>query len=253
MALLFTTILFGLAPAIAATRPGLAAYLKEGGRTAGEGIHRGRFNAALVVVQVALTLLLGIGAALTLRSLLRMQAVNPGFNPEGLLTANLLLPRASYSDPGQRANFFRTLVERLAAAPGVKAAGLVSDLPFGGSKSGNDVVIEGAPAPRSGDRLIAFYRTVDAGYFPAMQVRLLRGRLFNPRDVCGPPVGVINETMARRCWPGEDPVGRRFATGSESGRKSPVVHGGWSDCRHAEHVALRRSRHRVLLSACVQP
>jgi len=221
IAVLFvTTILFGLAPAVAATRPGLVEYLKEGGRTAGEGVHRSRFRSVLVVVQVALALLLGIGAALTIRSLVRLQAVNPGFNPEGVLTANLMLPKASYNDPGKRANFYRTLAERLASAPGVKAAGLVSDLPFGGSKSGSDVVVEGAPAPRAGDRLIAFFRTVDAGYFPAMQVRLLRGRFFNLRDAGGQPVAVINETMARRCWPGQDPVGRHFAPGSEGGRQS---------------------------------
>ena len=218
--LVLTTVLFGLAPALTATRPGLAEYLKEGGRTVGEGVHRSRFRSALVVVQVALALLLGIGAALTTRSFIRLQAVNPGFNSEGILTASLMLPEASYRDPSRRAGFYRALVERVAAAPGVKAAGLVSDLPFGGSKSGGDVVVEGAPAPRAGDRLIAFYRTVDAGYFPAMQVRLLRGRFFNARDGSGPPVAVINETMARRCWPGEDPVGRHFAPGSEGGRHS---------------------------------
>ena len=221
-ATLLTTVLFGLAPALAAVHSGLAEYLKEGGRGAGEGVRRIRFRAALVVAEVALALLLVIGATLTIRSLARLQAVNPGFNPDSVLTADLMLPRSGYSDPARRANFFRSLLDRVAAAPGVKSAGMVSDLPFSGSKSGNDVVIEGAPAPGSGDRLIAFVRTVDPGYFPTMQVRLLRGRLLTSRDSSGPPVAVINEAMARRCWPNQDPVGRRFAPGSES-----RGHGSW--------------------------
>jgi len=219
-ALFFTTLLFGLAPALVATRPALAEYLKEGGRATGEGVTRSRFRAVLVVVQVSLALLLGIGAALTGRSLARLQAVDPGFNPEGVLAANLTLPEAGYHDPKKRADFFKTLVERVAAAPGVKAVGLVSDLPFSGSKSGNDVMIEGAPVRRPDDRLIAFVRTADPGYFPSMQVRLLRGRYFEPRDSVGPPVAMINETMARRCWPGENPLGRRFAPGSGGSRGS---------------------------------
>ena len=221
-ATLLTTVLFGLAPALAAVHSGLAEYLKEGGRGAGEGVRRIRFRAALVVAEVALALLLVIGATLTIRSLARLQAVNPGFNPDSVLTADLMLPNSGYSDPARRANFFRSLLDRVAAAPGVKSAGMVSDLPFSGSKSGNDVVIEGAPAPGSGDRLIAFVRTVDPGYFPTMQVRLLRGRLFTSRDSSGPPVAIINEAMARRCWPNQDPVGRRFAPGSES-----RGHGSW--------------------------
>ncbi len=221
-ATLLTTVLFGLAPALTAVHSGLAEYLKEGGRGAGEGVRRIRFRAALVVAEVALALLLVIGATLTIRSLARLQAVNPGFNPDSVLTADLMLPKSGYSDPARRTNFFRSLLDRVAAAPGVKSAGMVSDLPFSGSKSGNDVVIEGAPAPSSGDRLIAFMRTVDTGYFPTMQVRLLRGRLFTPRDSSGPPVAVINEAMARRCWPNQDPVGRRFAPGSES-----RGHGSW--------------------------
>jgi putative ABC transport system permease protein len=221
-ATLLTTVLFGLAPALAAVHSGLAEYLKEGGRGAGEGVRRIRFRAALVVAEVALALLLVIGATLTIRSLARLQAVNPGFNPDSVLTADLMLPNSGYSDPARRANFFRSLLDRVAAAPGVKSAGMVSDLPFSGSKSGNDVVIEGAPAPGSGDRLIAFVRTVDPGYFPTMQVRLLRGRLLTSRDSSGPPVAIINEAMARRCWPNQDPVGRRFAPGSES-----RGHGSW--------------------------
>ncbi|MBZ5593900.1 MAG: ABC transporter permease [Acidobacteriia bacterium] len=213
VATLLTTVLFGLAPALAAAHPGIAEYLKEGGRGGGEGLRRSRFRAALVVAEVALALLLVIGATLTIRSLARLQAVNPGFNSEGVLTADLMLPESGYAEPARRVNFFKMLLERAQAIPGVKAAGMVSHLPFSGSKSGNDIVAQGAPPPQSGDRLIAFVRTVDAGYFSTIQVRLLRGRFFTSHDSSGPPVAIINETLARRCWPNQDPVGKRFGNG----------------------------------------
>lgn len=218
-ATLLTTVLFGLAPALGAAHPSVAEQLREGARGTGEGLGRTRFRAALVVAEVALALLLVVAAALTMRGLAHLLAVNPGFNPESVLTADIMLPESSYSNPGRRATFYRALVERVAATPGVESAGLVSDLPFGGSKSGNDIVVEGAPPPHPGDRLIAFVRTVDAGYFPTLRVRLLRGRFFGAQDSPGLPVAMINETMARRCWPNQDPVGRRFAPGSESGRR----------------------------------
>jgi predicted permease len=112
-------------------------------------------------------------------------------------------------------NFFQTLLERLRAVPGVKAVSMVSHLPFSYSKSGGDVVIEGAPPRQAGEKLIVFNRSIDAGYFQAMQVRLLRGRYFNENDPVGSGVAIINETMARRCWPKQDPVGKRFGDGKD--------------------------------------
>jgi len=212
-AAMLTTILFGLAPALAAARTGLAENLKEGGRGGGGSVGRSRFRAGLVVAEVALALLLVIGATLTVRSLARLQAVDPGFRPEGVITASLTLPDSSYHDSARRAVFFRTLLERIAAIPGVKGAGMVSHLPFSGSKSGTDIVVEGAPPPAPGERLIAFLRTSDPEYFRTLRVPLRRGRFFTPRDPSGPPAAIINETMARRCWPGQDPVGKRFNTG----------------------------------------
>lgn len=212
-ATLLTTFLFGLAPAIAAAREAVAANLKEG-RGAGESAAKVRFRSALVVAEVALALLLVTGATLALRSLVRLQAVNPGFNPDGVFTAGLALPAATYPQETARVNFFKTVVERVRAIPGVTSAGLASDLPFSGSKSGNDVRAEGAPPPKPGDQMIAFHRMVDPGYFQTIQARLLRGRFFSDRDAPGAPlVGVINDAMARRCWPGQDPVGQRFVIG----------------------------------------
>lgn len=155
-AALFTTILFGLAPALATARIPLSENLKEGSAAAGETVRHSRFRAALVVAEVALALLLIIGATLTIRSLARLQSVNPGFNPDAVLSAQITLPDSGYADPGRRASFYKALQERVAAMPGIEAAGLVSDLPFGGSKNANDITVEGAPLPKAGDRLIAF-------------------------------------------------------------------------------------------------
>ena len=217
VAAVLTAVLFGLAPALSAVQPGPAAYLNEGGR-GGFSVGQTRFRAAMIVMEIAFSLVLLIGAALTMRSLARLLAVNPGFNPESVLTADLMLPEEGYADAPRRANFFQALIERVGAMPGVTSVGIVSDLPFGGSKSGNDIVVEGAPPQAPNERLIAFVRTVDPGYFPTIQVRLLRGRFFTPRDSAGPLVAIVNESLARRCWPNQDPVGKRFAPGSQSGR-----------------------------------
>ena len=207
-----TTILFGLAPALTAANTGLADNLKESGR-GGEGIRSSRLRSALVIVEVALALLLAIGATLTSRSLVRLQAVDPGFNPNGVLKATLTLRGENYSQPAQRVNFFRSLRERLAAIPGATGSGMASHLPFSGSKSGNGIVVEGAPPAKPGEQPIAFVRTVDPYYFPALRVRLLQGRFFDPHDPAGPPVAIVNDAMARKCWPHQDAVGKRFNNG----------------------------------------
>jgi putative ABC transport system permease protein len=213
-AALLTTVLIGLAPALSASHMGLAGNLKEGGHATGESVRRGRLRSALVICEVALSLVLVIGAMLTVRSLIQLLAVDPGFKPDGVLTAQLTLPQSGYAEPARRLNFFNALLERLAAAPGVEAAGMVSHLPFSGAKSGSDVVAEGSPPPHPGDhRIIAFARTIDPAYFSTIKVRLLRGRFFTPHDPSGSPVAIINETLARRVWPGQDPVGKRFGAG----------------------------------------
>jgi putative ABC transport system permease protein len=212
-AALLTTMLFGLAPAFAAAHSGLVENLKEGGRGAGESPSRSRFRAALVVAEVALALLLVIGATLAVRSLARLVAVNPGFNAEGVLTALVALPQSGYPEPARRVNFFNSLSERLAAVPGVQAAAMVSHLPFGGGRSGSDILVEGAPPPEPGDQSIAFGRSIHPDYFRALQIRLLRGRYFTAADPASGPVAIVNETLARRGWPGQDPVGKRFGLG----------------------------------------
>jgi putative ABC transport system permease protein len=206
-----TTLLFGLAPALATVEGGLAESLKDGGRS-GESLRRSRFREVLIVVEVALALMLVIGATLTVRSLQHIAAVDPGFNPGGVLTASISLPAVSYDKEQSRVAFFKALLQRLEAAPGVKSASMVSDLPFSYSKSGADVSVEGEPLP-SGTQVIAFGRSIDPKYFATLQVRLLKGRRFSAQDTAGAPIAIVNETMARRYWPHRDPIGKRFRLG----------------------------------------
>ena len=146
---LVTTLLFGMAPATAAVRINMTETLQEGGRN-GDGARRGALRSSLVVLEVALALILAIGATLTVRSLIRLQAVNPGFNPDGVLTASLTLPEAAYPKPGQIINFYKSLLTRLNAMPGIKSASMATDLPFSNSKSGESIMVEGAPPPAAG-------------------------------------------------------------------------------------------------------
>ncbi len=224
-----TVILFGLAPAFAAVSTHLVESLKEGGRGAADSLRRSRFRALLVVAEVALAVLLVIGATLTTRSLLRLQNVDPGFRPEGVLTASVALPQSGYAEPGRRITFFDGLMNRLKSMPGIKGASMVSLLPFSGSNQGVGLLIEGAPPPAPGEVPILFKRTIDPDYFQAMQIPLLRGRFFNAQDrTGGRPVAIVNDTMARRYWPGKDAVGRRFG----NGRDWITVVGVTGDIRH---------------------
>ena len=151
LASLLTGILFGLAPALAAFRTRLSETLKEGSIAAGESRARNRFRGALVVIEVAIAMLLTIGATLTMRTLLRLQATNPGFDAEGVLTASITLPTTKYANPEQRFDFYQRLLDRVKVMPGVQAASMVSLIPFGGSNTGRNFIIEGQPAPRPED------------------------------------------------------------------------------------------------------
>ena len=213
---LVTAILFGLAPAYSAFRMSISETLKEGSMAAGEGRVRNRFRGALVVTEVSLALLLGVGAALMMRTLLRLQAVNPGFDAEGVLTASVTLPAAKYPNPDQRVAFFQRVLGRLEAMPGVRAASISSLVPYGGSNTGVNFMIEGQPPPRPEETPIFWRRVIDPGYFRVMRIPLLRGREFTAADSAASPtasrIAIINETMARRYWPGVDPIGKRFGS-----------------------------------------
>jgi putative ABC transport system permease protein len=210
LACLTTGIVFGLAPALSSLRVGIYETLKEGSSAAGESRMRNRFRSALVIAEVALAFLLTMGATFMMHTLLRLQATNPGFDAEGVLTASITLPALKYPASEQRIGFYRALLERLAAVPGVEAAGMVSLIPFGGSNTGQNLRIEGQPPPRPEETPIFWQRIIDPGYFRVMRIPLIRGREFSDQDSGSPRIAIINQTMARRYWPGVDPIGKRF-------------------------------------------
>jgi putative ABC transport system permease protein len=207
-ATLLTGLAFGIVPALQASRADLGESLKEGGRGSAGG--RSRVRSGLVVSEVALSLLLLAGAGLLVKSFARLQAVDPGFDPEGVMTARVSLPGARYKEPAQKAEFYRALTERLNALPGVEAAGATASLPLGGSNLSvwRGLVPEGRPATPESDEPAAF-SVVTPGYFPAMRIPLRAGRVFDERDDANAPkVIVVNETLARKVFAGQDPVGR---------------------------------------------
>lgn len=212
---LATGFLFGLAPALTASRMGaLHEVLKEGGRSRSQGLSQSRLRSLLVVAEVALAVVVLIGAGLMMRSFARLHAVDPGFNPKGVLTAGISLPASRYSRPPQRVVFFRRLLEELEAAPDVQAAGIVTSLPLLAHNTGTGLFIEGRPFPRPEEAPIIWFRVANTGYFRTMQIQLKRGRFFTEQDnENAPPVAIINETMARRHWPDEDPIGKHFLNG----------------------------------------
>ncbi len=211
---LATGVIFGLAPAWQAARAGLSAVLKEGGRSSATAGGR-RVRSVLLVAEVALSLVLLVGAALLLRSFARLMNVDPGFRAENVLAFRVSLPPVSYRDDPNRAAFFATLLSKLEALPDVRAAGMVQTLPLRG-----DYVlsfeIQGRPktAPNAGPS--ANYRVVSPQYFPALGIPLKRGRLFTGRDNAdkAPLVAVVDEAFAARHFPGEDPIGRGLDIGN---------------------------------------
>ena len=207
---LVTGIAFGLAPALQATKLDLNDALKEGGKDTRGGGGRQRVRSILIVSEIALSFVLLIGAGLMIKSFWRLMQVDPGFNPENTLTMVVTLPTTRYAEPGRQVAFFQQAVERVSNLPGVGAAGVTTDIPlFGGNSTGFNV--EGRPPYAPGQRPLVEYRSVSPGYFQAMGIPLLRGRTFSEQDRGDAPgVVIINETLARRYFPGEDPLGRRL-------------------------------------------
>ena len=203
-----TALLFGLVPAVRFSRPDLIDTLKEGGR-GDQGSVRTRLRAALVVSQVALALVLLVGAGLLLRSLRAVTRVDPGFVADKLLTMEYRLPANKYPQGPQQWEFHRQVVERVRALPGVRSATVIRALPFSGN--GSQVDFELPERPLASDkRPRARFNAVDAYTFETMGIPLLRGRAFDARDTAdAPPVIVVSKRMAEQQWPGEEPIGRK--------------------------------------------
>ena len=226
-----TGLAFGLLPALRASRPDLNEVLKDAGRgTSGPG--RGRVRSALVVSEIALSLVLLIGAGLLVKSFVGLLSVNPGFDPASVLTLRINLARARYPKPEQAEAFFGDLQRRVAGLPGVEAAGMVSELPLSGQPNDMYFYVAGRPPQTADQKVTADYRRVNQDYFRAMRIPVLRGRDFTEQEVTGnAQVVVINETLARNFFPDEDPLGRRLVIDFGNQEEFEVV-GVVGDVRH---------------------
>ncbi|MDQ3744646.1 MAG: ABC transporter permease [Acidobacteriota bacterium] len=209
-ATLLTGLVFGLAPALQASRPDLGESLKEGGRGAADV--RSRMRSLLVIGEVALSLVLLVGAGLLLKSFARLQRVNPGFDSSNVLTLRLSLPSARYREPRDKAEFYSKLIAGIEALPGVESAGATLSLPLGGSNYDvwHAFVPEGrALTPENSDN--AAFSVVTPDYFRALRIPVLHGRAFTERDDdSSTKVVIINEPLARKVFPGEDPLGKHL-------------------------------------------
>ncbi|HWP42569.1 MAG TPA: ABC transporter permease [Blastocatellia bacterium] len=204
---LATGIIFGLAPALQASQTDLSESLKEGGRSSSAGAGSQRLRRLLVVAEVALALALLVGAGLMIKSFVRLSEVETGFDSQNVLTAQITLPQSRYDDRQQQAAFFRQVLARIEALPGVESVGAASPLPFTGDRL-YSFIVEGHPTDNVPS---ANYYAVSPDYFVTMGIPLLKGRFFTEADMAeSPRVAIINETMARRYFPDEDPIGKRM-------------------------------------------
>jgi putative ABC transport system permease protein len=221
---ILTGILFGLAPALQATKTDLIDALKEGGRGGGAGRRRLQLRGLLIVSEFALALVLLIGSGLMIKSFIRLQDVKPGFEPSGLLTFRLALPEAKYPEFPKSRAFFEQLFDRLKARPEVKSAGAINILPFSGSTGDRTFLIEDQPVEQGKPHPDEQIRFVSAGYFSAMGIPLLRGRDFTPRDLPDTPQVVIaNDAAVRKYWPNQNPIGKRLSFSTRTPKWYEIV------------------------------
>src|SRR5215216_2532066 len=229
---MLTGLVFGLAPALVASSPDLNEVLKEGGRAGGEGARRASLRRLLVVSEVAICLMLLIGAGLLIKSFVRLRAINPGFDPNNVVAVFLAPPKSTHPQPEQALSFFQQITERAREMPGIESAALVNMLPLAGSNTMISFTIEGRPALAPGTEPAANFRTIGPDYFRVMGMPLLRGRALSDRDTKDTPhVIVINESFAREHFPGEDPIGKRILIGDENPPPREIV-GIVGDIRH---------------------
>jgi predicted permease len=229
---LLAGVLVGVAPAIAAGRGNVQAALKDTSRGVAGAMQRQRLRAALIVVEVALAVVLTTGAGLLLRSFVTLLAVDPGFRAENLLTLQIQLPNR-ISTPDARRAFYAAMFERMDALPGVLASGGTTRLPLGSTNVSTRILVEGGSTAPGEMPEVEMRRAVH-DYFRAMGMPILRGRSFTDEDSpTSRPVAIVNQTMARRLWPNEDAVGKRFRMGTNLQTPWTTVVGVVGDLRHA--------------------
>ena len=254
-----TSIGFGLAPALQASAVNLSDTLKETGRGSSDGMQRNRLRSFLVASEFALALMLLIGAGLMVRSFFALQSVDPGFNPHNVLSIVVSVAGSKEAAVGNREVFYRQLLERVRAIPGVESAAGINHLPLAGDLWGWPFTIEGRPKPRPGDEPSGVYRIATPAYFRTMKIPLLRGRDIAEADKgSAPGVVVINEKAAHSFWPGEDPIGKRISFDADAsdmptwltivGIAKDVKEGDWA-ATPDEEVYLAAFQNRQFLSA----
>jgi putative ABC transport system permease protein len=221
---LVTGILFGVAPALSSTGAALSTTLNQVTRGGTLG-RRGRaVRDGLVIAEVAMAVVVLIGAGLLIRSFIRLRNVDPGFRPAGLLTMRVPLSGGRYARVERREPFFEELSARVAALPGVVGVGAINGLPLTGLGLGTTFAVAGRPAPPVEQRPMSLYRSVTPGYFRTMAIPLSAGRWFAASDSdLSAPVAIVNQTLARRFWPGENPIGGRLMTDTDPPRTVEII------------------------------
>jgi putative ABC transport system permease protein len=232
---LLTGIVFGLVPALEASNINLSETLKEAGRSLGGNARSRRLRSALVVAEVALALVLLVGAGLLIRSFQRLQAAGTGFNPENVLTLRVALPGRRYNDDPKRINFFTEAVAKMRALPGVESAGAINFMPFAGPGAGTSFEIEGKPPSLPGQRLVTGVCVSDQNFFHSLQIPLKRGRMFTEQEVREMRhVVVVNEALARKYFPNEEALGQHIAISMKNENVPTEIIGVVADVKHAQ-------------------
>lgn len=214
---LLSGLLFGLAPALGASKPNLQETLKESGRSGSTGARRQRLRSLLVVGEIALTLVLLVGCFLMIESFHHLLDVNPGFDPHNVLTLQITLPDTQYSKPDQITRFYTTLLDQVSHLPGVETAGAVDVLPFNKFGNSGSFYIQGNRLLAGGILPHADVRRVMPGFFSAMRVPLKRGRVFTDSDTASSPrAAIVDDVLAKEYWPNQDPIGHRISMASST-------------------------------------
>jgi len=221
-----TGLIFGLAPALQASKLDLNESLKEGLRGTTSGLRQNRLRSLLVVSEVAMALVLLVSATLLIKSFVRLSDVDPGFNPANVLSMDIQLPNlppSRYAKKEEQTAFFQQLTDRVKALPGVEGASAVLTLPLTGAFEATDVILPGNESLSAAVRPEADYTTVTPDYFVTMQIPLLKGRQFSSQDTKDTPgVIIVNDAFARSLWPNENPLGKRFTVGFEKEQREIV-------------------------------
>ena len=230
---LLTSLIFGLIPALQASLPQIEQSLKETSRGSTGGLRGQRLRSAFVVSQFALSLVLLVGAGLLIRSLSQLSAVEPGFDPQGVVTFWQTLPKARYAGLDEEVQFFDKLLPKLASLPGVKDAGAVSPLPFSGNESSSTFTIVGQPALPQGLEPSASHLTTEGNYFQTMRIPLMSGRTFDRHDrKDSPPVMIINQAFAEKHFAHQNPIGHRVKIGSSDEEPPREIVGVVATAKH---------------------